>query len=130
MQYPRATAIAEASWTQIGSLTAYTPVIYGSRGTLMVEPRVGGRLWLASEVHPDGVSLDVPTPPAEHADPNAHFAHAVRTGAPLLPLCDAAASRDVQAILSAAYESAETGRAVRLSPGASGKQGAKQSAKR
>jgi predicted dehydrogenase len=124
MQYPHATAIAEGSWSQIGKLTAYVPTIYGTRGTLMVEPRIGGRLWLATEVHPDGVSLDVPAPPTEHANPTAHFVHAVRTGAPFLPLCDPAASRDAQAILAAGYESAASGRAVPMSSTA--KPGAKR----
>ena len=37
MQWPRAMAVTEASWTQIGHLTSYETVIYGSEGTLFVE---------------------------------------------------------------------------------------------
>ena len=48
MQYPRAIAITEASWTQIGHLTSYFATIYGSDGTLVVEPGSKGRLLLAT----------------------------------------------------------------------------------
>ena len=36
MQWPRAIAIAEASWSQIGHLTSYVTAIYGTEGTLLI----------------------------------------------------------------------------------------------
>jgi len=65
MQWPRALAISEASWTQIGHLTSYVTVIYGSEGTLVVEREPGGRVLLATREHDDGIEIDVPQPPEE-----------------------------------------------------------------
>ena len=42
MQWPQAMAIAEGSWAQIGHLTAYVAVFFGSEGTIVVE---SGRRW-------------------------------------------------------------------------------------
>ena len=63
MNYPHALAIAEGSWTQVGKLTSYLTVIYGTAGTLVVEPRLGGRLLLATEQNPEGDEVLVPEVP-------------------------------------------------------------------
>src|SRR3712207_8411651 len=37
MQHARALSTSTASWTQIGHLTSYVPMFYGSEGTLVVQ---------------------------------------------------------------------------------------------
>jgi predicted dehydrogenase len=114
MSYPGAMAVSEGSWSQIGKLSSYITMIYGTQGTLMMEPRVGGRLLLADEAHPDGAPLDVPAPPESARTATAHFVHCLRTGEPFLPLCDDRHGRDAQEILEAGKHAAETGMEVSL----------------
>lgn len=102
MHYPKALAIAEGSWTQAGKLTSYLTVIYGTRGTLMVEPRLGGRLLLATESQPVGEEVSVPAPPKHLTNSAEHFFWGVATGEAFQPLCRADTGRDVQAILDLA----------------------------
>ncbi len=114
MTYPRGLATAEGSWTQIGKLSSYQTVIYGTTGTLLVEPRVDGQLLLASEADPDGTPLEVPALPPERKTAAAHFAHCLQTGKPFLSLCDPRHARDAQEILQAGLVSSQTGADVSL----------------
>jgi predicted dehydrogenase len=114
MTYPRAVAVAEGSWTQIGKLTAYQTALYGTRGTFLVEPRQGGRLFLANAEHPDGIEIDVPAPPPEAMNASACFFHGLETGLSFPELCNDRACRDVQEIVEAGYQSAASGHEVSL----------------
>ena len=80
MNYPNALAVAEGSWTQVGKLTSYLTVIYGTQGTLVVEPRAGGRLLLATEENPEGREVPVPIPPKPLLSAAEHFAYGIREG--------------------------------------------------
>lgn len=102
MHYPKALAIAEGSWTQIGKLTSYLTVIYGTQGTLLVEPRLGGRLLLATSDTPEGEAVQVPNPPKHLTNSAEHFIWGIETGEAYQPLCQPDTGRDVQAILEAA----------------------------
>ncbi|MEZ4677192.1 MAG: Gfo/Idh/MocA family oxidoreductase [Caldilineaceae bacterium] len=114
MQWPRALAISEASWTQIGHLTAYHAAIYGSKGTLVVEPRDNGRLLLATAEDEDGIAVDVPALPTDMRNATAYFLSRIRQGLPIEGICSAEVSRDAQEILEAGLISAQEGRAVSL----------------
>jgi predicted dehydrogenase len=114
MQWPRALAISEASWTQIGHLTSYHAAIYGSEGTLVVEPRNTGRLLLANAEHEDGIAVDVPAPPPEKRNASAYFLSCISEGRPIEGLVSAEIGRDAQEILEAGLISAQEGRAVSL----------------
>ncbi len=114
MHYPHALALAEASWTQIGHLSSYFTFIYGTKGTLLVEPGDTGRLLLATTKEPDGKAVKVPKPKPHLRNASMHFVHALRTGAPFHPLCDATVGRDTQMILAAGMESARKRASVRL----------------
>ena len=114
MQYPRAIAMTEASWTQIGHMTSYVAVIYGSDGTLLVEPGNQGRLLLATREHEDGIEVDVPPLPAELQNASAYFLSRIAQNLPVEGLCSAEVSRDAQEILEAALLSATNGQAVSL----------------
>jgi predicted dehydrogenase len=114
MNYPNAIAVSEGSWTQIGKLSAYMTMIYGTTGTLMLDPRSGGRLLLATEDQPEGVPVDVPELPPHLASATAHFVHCIRTGEASLPMCDPQACRDTQAILEAGLDAATASASVSL----------------
>ncbi len=117
--YPHALATTEASWTQIGKLTAYTTVIYGSSGTLMVEPRQGAALHKATAESPEGEEIAVPPVAPELASASAHFLHLVgNPEAPVHPLCQARQGRNAQEILEAGLIAAREGRVVPLPVGA------------
>ena len=116
MNYRHAMAISEGSWTQIGKLSAYMTLIYGTEGTLMMEPRVGGRLLLATAEVPEGLEVVVPESASENRSATAHLAHCVETGSRALPLCDAIICRDTQAILEKGIEAARAGQTLPLDP--------------
>ena len=114
MTYPNGVAVAEASWTQIGKLTGYITAIYGTRATLMVEPRAGGRLWMATADKPQGEEVDVPALPPRMADPANHFAWGITTGEPFWHLCQGQNCQRAQEILEAALISSQSGQRVGL----------------
>jgi len=114
MAYARALAVAEGSWTQIGKLTGYLTAIYGNRGTLIVEPRAGGRLLLATAEMPDGQPVDLPPTVPEMRSASDHFLNALATGQPFTDLCTARTCRDTQEILEAGLTAIDQGREVSL----------------
>ena len=105
-------AVSEASWTQIGHLTSYETVIYGSEGTLFVERE--GRVLLASAKHEDGTEIDVPQSPPEQSSASAYFLHCISNDLPIEGMCSAEVGVDAQEILEAGLISAKTGQAVSL----------------
>lgn len=104
MQYPKAIATAEGSWSQIGTLTAYTTAIYGTKGTLMVEPQKKGRLMLATEEQPLGQEVIVQCPLLYLQTATEHFAHCIRSGEEPWELCNPNASLEAQHILEAGIQ--------------------------
>lgn len=114
MQWPRAMGITEASWTQIGHLTSYVAVFYGTRGTLLVEGKRPRYLMLADEANPDGVRIDVPEPPANLRSATACFLDSIVNDRPIEGLCSPEVSRDAQEILEAGLRSAAAGKALSL----------------
>lgn len=114
MQWPRAMAITEASWTQIGHLTSYVAVIYGTEGTLLIEPGAKGRLLLANREHDEGIEIEVPALPAELKSASACFLHHIQSGEPVTGMGSPEVSRDAQEILEAGLLSAINGEAVSL----------------
>lgn len=114
LSYPDATAIAEASWSQIGLLTSYVTTIYGETGTLLAAPGPEGRLVHADCETPIGrdVPLEIPAPHLRNA--TAHFLWGVTTGEPFLSLVTPEVGRDAQAVLEAAIGSARIGAQVTI----------------
>lgn len=114
MQWPRAIAISEASWTQIGHLTSYFATIYGSEGTLHVEPGNQGRLLLATREHEDGIEVACPPLPTELSNASNYFLHCISQGKAIEGICSAEVSRDAQEILEAGILSASQGETMSL----------------
>jgi predicted dehydrogenase len=114
MQWPRAIAITEASWTQIGHLTSYFATIYGSDGTLHVEPGNKGRLLLATREHEDGIEVKVDPLPEDRNNATNYFLSRISQGLPVEGLSSAEISRDAQEILEAGLLSAREGTTMSL----------------
>lgn len=112
-QYPEALAIAEASWTQQDTRTAYTTTIYGSKGTLEVEPDRSGRLFRADLGTPEGVEMDVPASAPHLETASLHFLAALEDPElELHPLCDPGMALGAQWILERGKEACATGAAI------------------
>jgi predicted dehydrogenase len=126
LRYPRALALLEASWTQIGGEPGFAMIVYGDAGTALVhQPRptregqtVGvGQVQLVTR---DGSQwIDPPPLPTDQRDGPTYFLSRVRDGRPVEGLCAPEAGRDVQEILDHALRSAALGREVTLPPGGS-----------
>jgi predicted dehydrogenase len=114
MSYPRAMAVAEGSWTQIGHPTAYVATFYGTAGLLLVEPGHQGRLIQATAQQPEGLPVEVPVPPEHLRTASAHFAHALATGEDFSLLCQDRIARDAQEVLAAGLLSASQGCEISL----------------
>lgn len=112
LRYPDAMATSEASWTQIGKLGTYQTTIYGEKGTLLVEPRDGAKLFKATDEQEEGVEVEVPAALPEVKSASAHFLWAIETGGDLLSLCDPAICRDAQEILELGRVAAKEKREV------------------
>ncbi len=109
MKYPFGMSSAEASWTQIGKLTSYTTTFYGTEGTLLVEPRLGGRLFLATEQDPLGSEVPVLDPVPELQHSANHFVHIIRNNADPWLLTHPEHARNAQEILEAGLRSVNSG---------------------
>jgi predicted dehydrogenase len=114
MSYPRAISIAEASWTQVGNMTSYVAVIYGTTGTILIEAGDAGRVLVANKDFPDGVAAVVPPSPPHLQNSSANFIYCLETGEEFAPLCEARTARDAQEILEAALMAADSGNDVSL----------------
>lgn len=100
LKYPHALATTEASWTQIDHLTSYSTTIYGSTGTVHIEPGHEGRILHATTEHPDGIPLSVPPQPDHLRNASLHFLAAIEDPSLTIhPLCDAEHGCNAQWIL-------------------------------
>jgi len=111
MENEGAISTATASWTQVGHLTSYLPMIYGTEGTLVVQ---GDELRLASREYPDGIQIE-----ATEADPELRssatlFLHHVRRGEPITGLCGPEVGLAAQEVLEAGLRAARTRQSIQL----------------
>ncbi len=107
MTWPKAFATTEASWTQVGKLTAYQVTIFGTQGTMVVTPR-DRSVMLATAEDPEGSPVPAPEPEAHLRNASAHFLWGIETGNDFMPLCSAGIGRDGQAVIEAGLRSSES----------------------
>lgn len=121
LRYPRALALLEGSWTQIGAEPAVALTVFGDTGTLIVhQPRlvregatVGpGRVQVATSRATEMVKP--PAMPAHERDGVTYFLSRLRDGRPIEGLCTPEVGRDVQEILMAALRSSAAGQTIDL----------------
>ena len=128
LRYPRALALLEASWNQVGGAPAFAMIVYGDAGTLIVhQPRpthegqlVGpGRVELVTAG--GSQTIEPPPLPSDERDGPTHFLTCLRTGRPVEGLCAPDVGRDVQEVLEAGLRASATGCEVRLPLGPPGR---------
>jgi len=111
MQHAEAISTSVASWTQIGHMTSYEPMFYGTRGTLVVRH---DSILIANGADQDGHAIPVPELAPRETSSAAFFIHHIASGAPIAGLCSAEVSLAAQQVLSAALMSAQEGRTITL----------------
>jgi predicted dehydrogenase len=103
MQHAAAVSTSVGSWTQIGHMTSYVPMFYGTDGTLVV---THDSVSLATRDSESGTGLDIPAPPAEDQSSAAFFIHRILSDEPITGICSAHVSLAAQEVLEAALASA------------------------
>lgn len=123
LRYPRALAVLEGSWTQIGGEPGFAFIMYGDAGTVIVhQPRAvregqtvgAGRVQVVRGERSE--TLEPPPLPEGERDGVSYFLARLRDGRPMEGLCAPEVGRDVQEILAAALASSAEGRTIALPP--------------
>jgi predicted dehydrogenase len=110
VRFPGAIGLFEASWTTWDHGVPYGPIIYGTKGVLVVETRNGKRV--VREEHGKGktkvhVAKPLPRGSREVSD---EFIRHIETGSPLHPTLDMLFNLEAMAILDAGFRSTRTGK--------------------
>lgn len=111
LRFPKAIAILEASWTTVHNGVPSGPILYGTKGTIVVD---GSRLLVYREkgaTAPGAVETG-DLLPAGRATIAEEFLHHLETGEPLHPTLAYPVNLAAMAILDAAIVSAEKGAAT------------------
>jgi predicted dehydrogenase len=111
LSFPKAIAILEASWTTVHNGVPSGPILYGTKGTIVVD---GSRLLVYREKGafvPNAVETGNPLPTGR-ATIAEEFLHHLETGEPLHPTLAYPVNLAAMAILDAAIVSAQNGAAA------------------
>jgi len=111
--YGSALGVFEGTWTTRDLGKPWGPVLFGSKGTLLVEEAETSRI----RFRPGGGEEQVYEPdplPEERASVAEEFIRSLETGAPLHPTLDMHVNLDVTAVLDAGVRSAESGRGEKV----------------
>jgi len=108
LRFPKAIAILEASWTTVHNGIPSGPILYGTKGTIVVD---GSNVLVYSEPGAKAPSLiETGNPlPAGRATIAEEFMHHLETGEPLHPTLAYPINLAAMAILDAGIKSAEKG---------------------
>lgn len=110
LQYPRAVAMVEATWTQVG-FPHGASAFYGDQGTLEFRPE---GIWLATRADEKGRILESLPQPDYGASLMEHMLHQLDRGEPVAEFVGVRRGRDTAEIFEAGLESVRTGRIVPL----------------
>ena len=114
LHYPNALAVAEASWTQIGKITAYTTTFYGDKGLLLMDHHREDPLIFATKDNGAGEAISIPEPAAHMQNATAHFVHGINSGERFHDLLEADVNLESQEALIAGLRAAQTHTGVKL----------------
>ena len=112
VRFPSGMAVCEASWTQIGPGITPGPIVYGERGTLVVQ-RSGGRSWIEIQRSGSSDAVEVVEPrslPVGRQNIAQEVVSCVRTGVPMHETLSPGFNLQPMAILDAAVRSVSSGR--------------------
>ncbi len=110
MEYDRAVAVAEATWSQIGNVPTENPIIYGSNGTIVVSR---GEIILFLDGKEPKSIIPEELPPYEK-NAVVYFLHCIENDITPEGLSDPELALQTQKILSAGLESIKTKRSVSI----------------
>jgi predicted dehydrogenase len=113
LRFPKAMAILEGSWTTFHRGVANGPIVYGAKGTIVVD---GSDILVYRDrgaKTPSFIEKGEPLPPGR-ATIGEEFLHHLETGDTLHPTLDYPINLAAMAILDAGLKSAETGAAARV----------------
>ncbi|HLH73397.1 MAG TPA: Gfo/Idh/MocA family oxidoreductase [Chloroflexota bacterium] len=111
VRFPRALAVLEATWSCVDHGVPTGPILYGNRGTMVVESREGKpvvKLIQGKGAEPRYISGDVLPPGRETIAQE--IIHHLETGAPVHPTLEANFNLEAEAILDAGIRSASSGK--------------------
>ena len=114
LQYPRAGALIEATWSQFGHLP-YSTLFLGESATLAIGED-GAVLYTAENEREGGRPLALDELPAPAAEPDlpSHLIACLERGEPAIASAGVAFQRDVTEVLDAGLRSVKRGEVVRL----------------
>jgi predicted dehydrogenase len=114
MQWPRAMAQMEASWTHIGHLTQRFTVFLGTEGTIYRTTFPESSVKLATNDDKDGSEIPLTPPPQDRANATAYFLTCLTQNKLIEGICSPLVGRDAQEIVEAAKLSAGQERVISL----------------
>jgi len=114
MQWPRAMAQMEASWTHIGTLNQKFSVFLGTRGTIYRQIFPQESVRLATDEDKNGREIELTQPPEDKRSATSYFLTRLSEGKPIEGICSPEVGRDAQEIIEAAKLSASLERVISL----------------
>jgi len=114
MQWPRAMAQMEASWTHIGHVDQRFTVFLGTEGTVYRTTFPEKSVKLATDADKDGSEIPLTPLPEDRANATAFFLTRLADNKPIEGICSPLVSRDAQEIVEAAKLSAGQERVISL----------------
>ncbi|MFN8486026.1 MAG: Gfo/Idh/MocA family oxidoreductase [Caldilineaceae bacterium] len=108
VRFPQAMALLEASWTTRAHGVSPGPLVYGTKGVLVVE-RKGGEIVRVDLGQDQSTTYDPAPLPAGRTTIAEELIHHLETGEPLHPTLETALNLEVMAILDAGVRAADSG---------------------
>ena len=108
VRFPGAMGLFEGSWTTLAHGVSPGPIVYGTKGTLVVE-RTNAQAVRLDRGYGDPVYYDCEPLPDGRSDIAEEMIHHLDTGDPLHPTLDLGFNLSVMAILDAGIRAADSG---------------------
>ena len=110
VRFPRAMGLFEGSWTTWDHGVPPGPIVYGTRGTLVVEAREGNPVVRLERGHGQTTIYDAEPLPEGRQQVAEELIHHLETGEPVHPTLEMMFNLEVMAILDAGLRSARSGK--------------------